>query len=86
MAQKLVLPRDWTFDGKEFKPKSGATSSNTWVFDGKEIKPKSGATSSNRWVVTATQLKPVSGANSSNTYDRNGEPVAVCIAKVMGLF
>jgi hypothetical protein len=58
----------WVCDGKELKPKNGASSSNTWVFDGKEIKPKSGASSSNTWVWNGKELKPKSGASSSNTW------------------
>ena len=74
------------FDGKKFKPYSGASSSNTWEYDGKYIQPYSGANSSNKWEVTSTQVKPYSGANSSNTYDRNNQPIVVIIAKVIGLF
>lgn len=76
----------WEFDGKKFKPYSGASSSNTWEYDGKYIKPYSGANSSNKWEGTSTQVKPYSGANSGNTYDRNNQPIAVIIAKVIGLF
>ena len=36
----ITLPRDWVCNGRELKPKSGATSRETWVFDGWEIKPK----------------------------------------------
>jgi hypothetical protein len=72
MANSIILPKEWTCDGRELKPKSGATSSNTWVFDGKEIKPKSGATSSNSWVWTGTELKPKSGATAGNTWVVNG--------------
>lgn len=102
MAIKIELPRGWDwdgtylknnsntkweFDGKKFKPYSGANSSNTWEYDGSRfIQPYSGASSSNRWEVTATQVKPYSGANSNNTYDRNNQPMAVIIAKIIGLF
>lgn len=30
MANKISLPSDWKCDGKELKPKSGSSSSNTW--------------------------------------------------------
>jgi hypothetical protein len=50
MGNAITLPREWTCDGRESKPRSGASASNTWLFDGKEIKPKSGASSSNTWV------------------------------------
>lgn len=52
-----------------------------WEWDGKLLK-----NSSNKWEVTSTQVKPYSGANSSNTYERNNQPIAVIIAKVIGLF
>ena len=58
----------WVFDGKELKPKSGASSRNTYVWNGKELKPKSGASSSNSYVWTGKELKPKSGASSSNTW------------------
>jgi len=100
MANKIELPKGWEwngtvlknpsnkwdFDGKKFRPQNGATSSNTWEFDGKYIQPYSGASSSNKWEVTATQVKPYSGATSSNTYDSNNQPIAVIIAKIIGLF
>lgn len=100
MGNTIELPKGWTwdgkylqnssnkweFDGKKFKPYSGSSSSNTWIYDGKSIAPYSGANSSNKWEVTATQVKPYSGAKSSNTYDRNRQPIAVIIAKVIGLF
>lgn len=101
MATKIELPKGWNwdgkilkspantkweFDGKKFKPYSGVSSSNTWEYDGRFIKPYSGANSSNKWEVTSTQVKPYSGANSSNTYDRNNQPIAVIIAKIIGLF
>lgn len=100
MSNKIELPKGWEwngkilknssnkweFDGKKFKPYTGASSSNTWEFDGKIIKPYTGASSSNKWEVTSTQVKPYTGANSSNTYERNNQPIAVIIAKVIGLF
>ena len=33
MSNKIELPKSWVCDGKELKPKSGATTTNTWVFD-----------------------------------------------------
>jgi len=33
----------WIFDGREIKPKIGATLKNTYVWNGKEMKPKTGA-------------------------------------------
>ena len=101
MTDKIELPKGWTwdgkilknstnnkweFDGKKFKPYSGASSSNTWEYDGRLIKPYSGANSSNKWEVTATQVKPFSGANSRNTYERNNQPIAVIIGKIIGLY
>lgn len=68
MANKIELPRDWVCDGKELKPKSNPSSSNTWVFDGKEIKPKTNATSSNTWVWNGSELKPKNNSSSSNTW------------------
>ncbi len=50
MANMIELPSNWVCDGKELKPKSGASSSNTWIFDGEEIKPKTSASSSNKWI------------------------------------
>ena len=105
MAQKVELPRDWSFDGKKLKPKNGSNN-DTWIWNGKRLMPYSGssrdaweynettgkiwpylsASLSKTWILTDTQLKPVYGANSTNTYDRNGQPVAVCIARVIGLF
>lgn len=82
----LIFSNTWEFDGKRFKPYTGANSSNTWEFDGKKIKPYTGANSSNTWEVTATQVKPYSGANSSNTYDRNNQPIAVIIGQIIGLY
>lgn len=41
MSLEIDFPRSWVCDGRELKPKSGASSSNTWICDGKEIKPKS---------------------------------------------
>ena len=58
MANKTELPSNWVCDGKELKPKSGASFSNTWVFDGKEIKPKTGASFSNTWIWDGKELKP----------------------------
>ena len=68
MANKIQLPSNWLCDGKELKPKSGASYSNTWIFDGKEIKPKSGASYSNTWIWDGKELKPKSGASYSNTW------------------
>lgn len=62
----------WVCDGRELKPKSGASSSNTWVFDGKNIKLKSGGTSSNTWIWDGKELKPKSGASASNTWVIDG--------------
>lgn len=64
--------KGWVCDGKELKPKSGATPSNTWVFNGREIHPKIGATSSNTWMFDGKELKPKLGANSSNTWIIDG--------------
>ncbi len=100
MANKIELPKGWEwdgrflknssnkweFDGKQFKPYSGASYSNKWEYDGKYIQPYSGANYSNKWEVTSTQVKPYSGATSGNTYERNNQPIAVIIAKVIGLF
>src|SRR5690606_10342759 len=66
MANKIELPAGWVCDGRELKPKSGASLSNTWIFDGKEIKPKSGASLSNTWIWDGKELKPKSGASLSN--------------------
>lgn len=60
--------KGWVCDGRELKPKTGASFSNTWIFDGREIKPKSGANFSNTWVFDGHELKPKSGANFSNTW------------------
>ena len=75
MANKISLPGNWVCDGKELKPKSGASSSNTWLFDGKEIKPKSGASSSNTWLWDGKELRPKSGSSSSNTWIIDGNKV-----------
>lgn len=64
--------KGWVCDGKELKPKFGATSSNTWVFNGREIHPKSGANSSNTWIFDGKELRPKFGANSSNTWIIDG--------------
>lgn len=37
---KIELSSKWTCDGRELKPKVGATPSDTWIYNGKEIKPK----------------------------------------------
>lgn len=68
MAGSINLPSDWVCNGRELKPKVGATSANTWMFDGKEIKPKVSATSANTWVWNGTELKPKVGASSANTW------------------
>ena len=39
MSNKVELPSNWVCDGKELKPKTGASSTNTWVCDGKEKMP-----------------------------------------------
>ena len=75
MANKISLPSNWKCDGKELKPRSGASFSNTWVFDGKEIKTRSGASFSNTWVWNGKELKPKSGASFSNTWVVDGNRV-----------
>lgn len=77
----------WIWDGKRLMPYSGS-SKDAWEYDktSGKIRPYLSASLSNTWILTDTQLKPVYGANSNNTYDRNGQPVAVCIARVIGLF
>lgn len=40
MRNLIELPCNWICDGKELRPKTGATLSNTWIFDGSEIKPR----------------------------------------------
>lgn len=77
----------WIWNGKRLMPYSGS-SRDAWEYNettGK-IWPYLSASLSKTWILTDTQLKPVYGANSTNTYDRNGQPVAVCIARVIGLF
>lgn len=32
MSMNIDPPSGWVCDGRELKPKSGASSSNTWVF------------------------------------------------------
>jgi hypothetical protein len=68
MVRSVALPSDWVCNGRELKPKIGATSANTWLFDGKEIKPKIGATSGNTWVWNGTELKRKIGATSADTW------------------
>ena len=75
MANTIELPSNWVCDGKELKPKSGASSSNTWIFDGKEIKPKTSASSSNTWIWDGKELKPKTSASSSNTWVIDGQKV-----------
>lgn len=41
---KIELSSKWSCDGRELKPKSGATSQNTWIYDGRYLKPKFSAT------------------------------------------
>ncbi|CAD7288107.1 hypothetical protein [Campylobacter suis] len=72
----------WVWDGRELKPKNGATSSNTWIYERNELKPKNGATLSNTWIVQGDKVKPKNGANSSNTYDANGAPLPIIAGKV----
>ena len=83
MANEIEIPRDWVCDGRELKPKSGATSSNTWVWDGKELKPKNGASSSNTWVIDGRKAKPKIGAVSANTYDIGDAPILVVAGKLV---
>lgn len=64
--------RGWICDGRELKPKFGATPHNTYIFNGKEIKPKLGANSSNTWVYNGKELKPKIGANNQNTWIIDG--------------
>lgn len=60
--------KGWICDGKELKPKFGATAANTWVFTGREIRPKVGATVSNTWVFDGRELRPKTGATAANTW------------------
>ena len=77
----------WIWDGKRLIPYSGS-SRYAWEYDktSGKIWPYLRTSLSNTWILTDTQLKPLYGANSTNTYDRNGQPVVVCIARVIGLF
>jgi len=86
MSNRVELPRDWEWDGRKLKPRYGATSSNSWEFDGRKIKSLYGANFSNTCEISATQLKPVYRARNSNTWDRNNQPIAVLIGKVIGLY
>lgn len=65
----------WVCDGKELKPKYGASAANTWIFSNGEIKPKYGANSSNTWIFNGKELKPKYGANSSNTWILDGNKI-----------
>ncbi|MHB1574719.1 MAG: hypothetical protein ACYCTC_12420, partial [Acidithiobacillus ferrooxidans] len=53
------------FDGKEIKPKTGGSFSNTWILNGKEVKTKTGASFSNTWVIQGNEAKPKVSASSS---------------------
>lgn len=75
MANMIELSKNWVSDGKELKPKTGASSSNTWIFDGREIKPKTGASSSNTWLWDGKEIKPKTSASSSNTWVVEGGKV-----------
>ena len=75
MSNKIDLPSNWVCDGKELKPKSGASLSNTWIFDGKEIKPRSGANLSNTWTWNGKELKPRTGSSLSNTWVLDGSKI-----------
>lgn len=68
MAQKLALPREWTFDGKKLKPKYGSNK-DTWIWDGKKLQPYYGS-SRDAWeyVESSGKIRPYSGASSSNTW------------------
>lgn len=62
MSLEIDFPKNWICNGRELKPKSGASSSNTWICDGRQIKPKNSPSASNRWLWNGKELKPKSGA------------------------
>ena len=61
MANTIELHSNWVCDGKELKPKSGASSSNTWVIDGQKVKPKTGSNSSNTFEIGRSPVLVVAG-------------------------
>ena len=63
---KIELSRDWECNGRELKPRSGATSSNTWIYNRKEIKPKVGAKPSDIWLFNGRELVPQVGHASGS--------------------
>ena len=63
---KIELSSKWTCDGRELKPKVGATPSDTWIYNGKEIKPKVGARPSDIWLFNGRELVPQVGRASGN--------------------
>ena len=66
MAQRLNWNgreiNGWVCDGKELKPKFGATNTNTWILDGAKMKPKFGATNANTWDVGNAPILVIAGA------------------------
>jgi len=72
---KIELSSKWSCDGRELKPKLGATSQNTWIYDGRYLKPKFSATSKNTWVYDGRELKPQFSANSQNSWVIEGNKI-----------
>lgn len=58
---KINLPANWVCDGKELKPKTGATSANTWIVDAQKVKPKTNANSSNTFDVGRLPILAIAG-------------------------
>ncbi|MXS84200.1 hypothetical protein [Nitrosomonas oligotropha] len=61
MSFDINFPKSWVCDGRELKPKSGASSRNTWVVEGRKIKPKNGANSSNTYDMGDHSILAVAG-------------------------
>lgn len=68
---KIELPRDWTCNGSELKPRSGS-SADTYVYQGGELKKKYNASSSDIWVFNGTELKKKYNASSRDIWVVSG--------------
>ena len=75
MANIIQIPKNWSCDGKELKPKSGAKNSDTWILDGRELKLKYGASFSNTWIWDGKEIRPKTGGSYANTWVIEGQKV-----------
>ena len=63
-----ALADTWVWNGKELKPKQGASYSNTWVVDGSRVKPKQGANSGNTYDCGKESILVIAGKVALKVY------------------